>query len=190
VAGIVAALRPEKNHELFLEMARQIVRQLPAARFLIVGDGPCRSELERTCHDMGIAESVFFLGSRPDVPRLLAAMDVFVLTSHMEANPISILEAMSVGLPVVATNVGSIHEAVREGETGFLVPPGDADQLTEHVLSLLHHVPKRLAMGAKARASVVQHWSVSTMVQGYEGLIESIWLRKVKSGIANVMEAS
>ena len=68
------------------------------------------------------------LGSRDDVPRLLAAMDVFALTSHIEANPVSILEAMSVGRPVVATNVGSIHEAVAEGQTGFLVTPGDADQ--------------------------------------------------------------
>ena len=94
---------------------------------------------------------MLFLGSRNDVPRLLAAMDVFALTSHNEANPISILEAMSVGRPVVATDVGSIHEAVSEGETGYLVPAGDAGQLAERVLSLLTDEPRRLAMGEAAR---------------------------------------
>jgi len=178
VVGIVAALRPEKNHELFLEMARRIVRQLPTARFLIVGDGLRRTALEQRTAEIGLESNVLFIGSRDDVPRLLAAMDVFALTSHMEANPISILEAMSVGRPVVATDVGSIHDAVIEGETGHLVPAGDVAHLTERVLSLLIDRPRRLAMGAAARRSVVEHWSIESMVSGYEQLIESIYARK------------
>jgi glycosyltransferase involved in cell wall biosynthesis len=186
VAGIVAALRPEKNHELFLEMARRVLRQLPAARFLIVGDGLCRENLERRAAEMGIESNVSFLGSRADVPRLLAAMDVFVLTSHMEANPISILEAMSVGRPVVATDVGSIHEAVIHEETGYLVSAGDSSQLAEKVLGLFNDGPRRLAMGEAARRSVIERWSIESMVQGYEDLIESIWKRKTQAGIAKV----
>jgi glycosyltransferase involved in cell wall biosynthesis len=182
LVGIVAALRPEKNHELYLEVARRVVRQLPKARFLIVGDGLCRGDLERRAAEMGLESSVLFVGSRNDVPRLLAAMDVFALTSHNEANPISILEAMSVGRPVVSTDVGSIHEAVTDGETGYLVPAGDSAQLTDRVLSLLMDEPRRVAMGAAARAAVIDHWSIDAMVSGYEQLIGSIYLRKCQAG--------
>jgi glycosyltransferase involved in cell wall biosynthesis len=190
VVGIVAALRPEKDHELFLQMASRIVRQLPAARFLIVGDGPCQCDLERRCSELGLMENVLLLGSRDDVPRLLAAMDAFILTSRMEANPISILEAMSVGLPVVSTNVGSIHEAVRDGKTGYLIPAGDSIQLAERVLNVLADAQKRTAMGTAARASVIERWSIESMVHGYEQLIESIWLRKIQHGIGNAIAAS
>lgn len=181
VVGIVAALRPEKNHELFLDAARRIALQLPGARFLIVGDGPRRADLEQRTARLGLANSVRFLGSRDDVPRLLAAMDVFALTSHNEANPISILEAMSAGRPVVATAVGSIHEAVAEGETGHLVPAGAADQLSDRVLNLLRDEPRRSAMGAAAREAVVRRWSIEAMVSGYERLIESIYLEKTSA---------
>ncbi len=179
VVGIVAALRPEKNHELFLEVACRIVQQLPAARFLIVGDGPCRAALEKQAHESGLAPHLMFLGSRDDVPRLLAAMDVFALTSHIEANPISILEAMSAGRPVVATNVGSIHEAVADGETGFLVRPGDARQMADRALQLLNDPLRCRAMGLAARRKVIDHASIEAMARGYERLIESIYERKM-----------
>jgi glycosyltransferase involved in cell wall biosynthesis len=178
VVGIVAALRPEKNHELFLEMARRVKAQLPAARFLVVGEGPRRAELERQAHDLGLQSSVQFLGARSDVPRLLSAMDAFALTSHVEANPVSILEAMSIGRPVVATNVGSIHEAVIEGQTGFLVSPGDAAKFSDRVLQLLHAPLMAHSMGLAGRQCVVGHWSLESMVAGYERLIESVYARK------------
>jgi len=181
VVGIVAALRPEKNHELFLEMARRILRQLPAAQFLIIGDGPCRNRLQQLADELGVAPHVKFLGSRDDVPRLLAAMDVFALTSQIEANPVSILEAMSVGRPVVATNVGSIHEAVAEGESGFLVPAGHADRLSRRVLQLLHAPALAQRMGTAARHAVVAHWSLDAMVRGYEELIETVYEKKTSA---------
>ena len=98
----MAALRPEKNHELFLRAAADRPAAHPEATFLIVGDGPERPKLEAMAAELGIAAAVRFLGTRSDIPRLLAAMDVFVLTSRIEANPVSILEAMATGLPVVA----------------------------------------------------------------------------------------
>jgi glycosyltransferase involved in cell wall biosynthesis len=178
VVGIVAALRPEKNHELFLEMARRVARQLPATRFLIIGDGPCRAPLEHRARELGLQQNVLFLGSRNDVPRLLAAIDVFVLTSHIEANPVSILEAMSAGRPVVSSDVGSIHEAVADGETGFLVAPGDAEGLAHRVLELLHDPSLSRLMGKTARRAVIERWSIDAMVGGYERLIETIYWRK------------
>jgi glycosyltransferase involved in cell wall biosynthesis len=186
VVGIVAALRPEKNHDLFLAMARQVVNQLPTVRFLIIGDGPCREAIQQRSRELGITDQVRMLGSRDDVPRLLAAMDVFALTSHIEANPVSILEAMSVGRPVVATNVGSIHEAVAEGQTGFLVPPGDADQFAERVLKLLHEPLVCESMGAAARKAVLDGWSIEAMVHGYERLIDSTYARKTCAALAGI----
>jgi glycosyltransferase involved in cell wall biosynthesis len=172
-------LRPEKNHELFLEMACRVARDMPTARFLIIGDGPCRAPLEQRCHAMALAANVMFLGSRNDVPRLLAAMDVFVLTSHIEANPVSILEAMSTGRPVVATNVGSVCEAVIDEKTGFLVRPGDTAALADRVVTLLHDPILRRAMGTAGRQAVVAKWSIESMVGGYERLIEAIYARKL-----------
>ncbi len=179
IVTIVAALRPEKNHELFLEMASRVIRELPAARFLIIGDGPRREPLKQLARDLGIDTNVHFLGSRDDVPRLLSTTDVFALTSHNEANPVSILEAMSVGRPVVATDVGSIREAIDEGHTGHLVPPGDATQITARILDLLRDPLRAQAMGTAARERVVNRWSLESMVQGYERLIEKIYARKV-----------
>ena len=181
VVGIVAALRPEKNHELFLDVAQRIARQLPSAKFLVIGDGPCRDALQQRARDLNVQANVKFLGSRDDVPSLLAAMDVFALTSHIEANPVSILEAMSTGRPVVAADVGSIHEAVADGETGFLVPAGDPEQFCRRVLQLLHAPVLGQRMGAAARTAVVAHWSLDAMVEGYEHLIETVYAGKMSA---------
>jgi glycosyltransferase involved in cell wall biosynthesis len=103
---------------------------------------------------------------------------VFVLTSHIEANPVSILEAMSVGRPVVATRVGSIHEAVADGKTGYLAPPNDGSALADRVLQLLRNPRLSRSLGAAGRQAVISRWSLAAMVQGYERLIEAIYLRK------------
>ena len=178
VVSIVAALRPEKNHELFLEVARHVLRQFVDAKFLIIGDGPRREPLEQHAAALGITRSVRFLGTRSDVPRLLSTSDVFVLTSQNEANPVSILEAMSVGKPIVATDVGSIHEVVAEGRTGFLVPPGDAAALANRVIELLEDPLHAQQLGIAARAVVVAGWSVDAMVRRYERLMALIYHHK------------
>jgi glycosyltransferase involved in cell wall biosynthesis len=117
------------------------------------------------------------------VPRLLASFDVFALTSLVEANPISILEAMSAGKPVVATDVGSIHEVVTQGTTGFLVPPGDAEQMTERVLQLVRNSRLARSMGAAGRHAVITNWSIDAMVERYENLFESMYM--LKRGVAS-----
>jgi glycosyltransferase involved in cell wall biosynthesis len=177
VVSIVAALRPEKNHELFLNVAHRVLRQLPDARFLIVGDGPCRASLKSDAEARGIVGRVQFLGSRGDVPQILTATDIFALTSRNEANPISILEAMSVGRPVVATNVGSIHEVIKDGVHGLLIPANQPEIFADRLLDLLNDPLGCKRMGAAARESVIQNWSLENTVRGYEQLIESIYCR-------------
>ncbi|MCA9246488.1 MAG: glycosyltransferase [Planctomycetales bacterium] len=175
VAGIVARLGEEKNHELFLRMASRVVQTASNAQFLIVGDGPLRSQLESRTRELSLADNVQFLGARPDVPELLRALDVFVLTSKMEANPVSILEAMASGKPVVATRVGSVPETVKDGQTGYLVSSGDEDALTNRVTELLLNTDRAQQFGQAARKRVVDNWSLSGMVSGYEELLGSLY---------------
>ncbi len=184
VCGIVAALRPEKNHELFLEAAKNIWRQHPETKFVIVGDGPDRGKLEALAQTSGIGESVHFLGTRSDIPQLLAAFDLFLLTSHNEANPVSILEAMATGLPVVSTQVGSVAESVADRRSGFLVSPGDAGAFAEKVDLLLTQPDIAHCMGMVGREIVTAQWSLERMVQGYEDLLCSLYSRKAGGGVA------
>jgi glycosyltransferase involved in cell wall biosynthesis len=117
----------------------------------IVGDGPDRPELERRLRGLGLTESVRLAGSRDDVPALLAAADVFVLSSRSEGAPVSVLEAMAAGLPVVATRVGGVPELVEDGQTGFLVPPGDPAALTRVLAELLEDRALRRRLGDAGR---------------------------------------
>ena len=175
VVGIVAALRPEKNHELFLRVADQVGGQIGQARFLIVGDGQQREYLEALSDSLDTRERIHFVGNSHDIPGLLSAMDLFVLTSHNEASPVSILEAMSVGLPVVAPDVGSIDQAVLDGETGFLVRAGDGQQMTRLWMRLLQDDTLRKQMGRQGRRHVVEYGSLQTMTDGYTDLVETLF---------------
>jgi len=176
--GIVAALRPEKNHALFLNAASKVLAKFPNAHFVIVGDGPERSHIESTAAVLKITESVSLLGTRSDTPRLLAALDVFALTSHNEASPVSILEALSCGVPVVSTRVGSVAESVHDQWNGFTVEPGDVHAVAERIKYLLWNKTTAEMMGINGREHVRSNGSLETMVRMYEQLIHSIFDRK------------
>lgn len=180
VVGIVAALRPEKNHELFFAAAAAVRVQKPNAHFVIVGDGPRKPMLEQLASSLGLVNHVHFLGSRPDIPQVLSAIDVFALTSHMEANPVSILEALACGVPVVSTLVGSVSESVQQGSTGFVVEPGNVSQMAEHWLALLQDDALRHRMGIAGRQLVSAKWSLDQMVAGYEELLAEIYSSKCR----------
>ncbi len=178
IVGIVAALRPEKNHTLFLEAARKVVVKFPNAHFVIVGDGPEREKIESSIASLKLTQNVSLLGTRSDTPRLLAAMNVFALTSHIEASPVSILEALSCGVPVVSTRVGSVAESVHDQWNGFTVEPGDADAVCERIKYLLLNKSTADVMGCNGREHVQANGSLETMVRMYEHLIHSIFDRK------------
>jgi len=176
--GIVAALRPEKHHELFLRAAAEVHRAIPNAEFLIVGDGPQRERLESLARQLSLSKAVHFLGTRGDVPKVLSLIDVLAITSHMEANPLSILEAMACEKPVVATRVGSVPKTVLDGTTGYLVTPGDANEFAARVVELLGHPERAAAMGRAGREQVITHWSIDRTVEGYQDLIADIYTTK------------
>ena len=183
--GIVAALRPEKNHELLLQAAQTVRARIPEAVFLIVGDGPERPRLVGLAKQMGIAHATRFLGTRSDIPQLLAALDVFVLTSRIEANPVSILEAMAAGRPVVAPNVGSICESVTDGETGYLTEPNLVEPVANRLIELLENPTLARSFGAAGQRAVEQTGSLDSMVAGYQRLISEIYTLKSDRQQAN-----
>jgi len=181
IIGILAALRPEKNHELFLAGAQQISKALPNAHFVLIGDGERRAALEKLATELNIADITHFLGSRSDVANILPAIDVVALTSHNEASPVSILEALSCGVPVVSARVGSVPETVIPGQTGALFEPGDLDAYVAATLDLLQDQPKRTTFGRQGRQHVIEHCSLQAMVQGYESLIQNLYQTKQKT---------
>lgn len=174
VVGIVAALRPEKDHELFLRVAARVRQAVPQAQFMIVGGGELQGQLEQSANGLGIRSAVHFLGTRSDIPELLSLVDVSVLTSKMEASPVTILEAMACGKPCVAPRVGSIPETIVDGETGYLTPPGDEAGLAAAILRLLTDPARRSRFGQNARRRVEERYSLERMVDGYEQLIAGL----------------
>lgn len=172
LVGIVAALRPEKHHALFLSAAARVLESIPGARFVIAGDGPARDDVARLCRESGLGDRVRLLGAREDVAVLYRALDVAVLSSHpiVETLPVTLLEAAACGTPAVATAVGSVAEVIVEGETGFIVPPGDAGKLAARIVGLLRDAPLRERMGAAARRRAERHFDERDMIRRYEEL--------------------
>lgn len=164
----VGNLRRVKGHRYLLAAARRVVDREPRARFLLVGLGPLAAQLAADARRLGLDGHVVFTGFRPDATALIGAADLFVLSSLHEGLPISLLEAMALGRPVVATRVGGIPEVVVPGETGMLVDPADVEGLAAEVLSLLGDPDRRHRMGEMARRHVRQRYGMHQMVAAVE----------------------
>ncbi len=178
--GTVAILRKKKGHYILIEAARIILKDIPDIIFIFIGDGPQRKNLLRLIDKYGLNNRVRLLGLRNDVHALLREMDVFVLPSFEEALGTSVLEAMAASIPVVATNVGGIPEAVIDGVTGILVSPGDADALADAIKRLIQDKSMARRMGEQGRQRVEEHFSVEKMVEGMYDLYTSL-IRNSKS---------
>lgn len=170
VAGFVGRLVREKGVFDLLDSARVVLERFPRTRFVFVGDGPQRQECEQAARQAGIGERVTFCGHRSDIASCYAAFDLLVLPSHNEGLPMSILEAMSAGVPVVATRVGSVPDAVVDGVTGLLVKPGDTVALTQSILRVLGDRDWAAAAGEAGREHTARHFSVRAMTSSYIGL--------------------
>jgi L-malate glycosyltransferase len=172
VAVIVARLSPEKNHRMLLAAFAAVVRRLPRARLLIVGGGAEQADIQEEILRLGLADHVRLLGVRRDVPRILAAADVFVLSSNEEGLPIAVLEAMAAAKPVVVTAVGELPLLVKEGETGRLSPPQDPPAFAAALLELLSDEALAIRMGASGRQLVEQQYSLASMIETHERLYD------------------
>jgi len=172
IVGVVARLEHEKGHPTLLEAWPSILRRVPTARLLVVGEGSRREELEAQAIALGIAKTVVFTGRRDDIPAVTAALDVAVLPSYREAQGLTILEAMALSRPVVASAVGGIPEVIQDGRTGLLVPPHDAAALAAAVVRLLtdHAYADMLARGG--HDLVHDRFCVELMVYAIEQLYD------------------
>ncbi len=173
VVGVVASFTPAKALHLFLEAAAIIAKEIPGVRFLMVGDGLLRPQLESQAERLGLRSALRMLGWRRDVPELVSTFDVFLLTSLWEGLPRSLVEAFLSGVPAVASQVDGIGEVIQEGRNGFLVPAGNAEAMAAAVIRLLKDESLRQTLGEQARSSV-DDFSAEKMLKDYSELYESI----------------
>jgi glycosyltransferase involved in cell wall biosynthesis len=166
----IANLRQEKAHEVLIDAAGRLIAQHADLRFVIVGDGPRRAELESLVTARGLQQHVVFTGHREDVPALLAEADLFVLPSRSEAFPNAAIEAMAAGVPVVATAVGGLLDLIDANRTGVLVPPDDPSSLANAIAALVSAPDRAAALGAAARDAVARAYSFDRMVDAFESL--------------------
>jgi glycosyltransferase involved in cell wall biosynthesis len=177
VVGTVCELRREKALEVLIDAAAQ----LPAVNVLIVGDGPEEPNLRAHVDAAGVGNRVHMLGRRTDVGDVLASLDVAVCCSDFEAAPLSVMEYMAAGLPVVATRVGGLPDLVREGETGLFVGPRDSTALADAIKGLLESPSERRRLGAAARERQRAEYDFAHFVGRMEQLYVELHARSLRS---------
>jgi glycosyltransferase involved in cell wall biosynthesis len=179
LVGTVARLVQPKRLDYLLQAARIVCDAIPQTCFLIIGDGPLRQELECQAVELGLApEYVRFLGSRQDVPDLLAALDIFVLSSETEGLPVAMLEAMATSKPVVVTRVGAIPQVIQDGNNGLLVSPHDPAGLAKAILTLIENVALRESLSREGYRTVEAHFSTDVVCQQIITLYDSLLEKK------------
>lgn len=174
---MTARLEKPKNH-LFLLRALGQLTQRDDWELDLIGDGPLRDEVEEIIVKLNLVSRVHMLGARNDVPQLLKQADIFILISDWEGLPLSILEAMRAGLPVIASDVGGVSEVVEDGVNGFLIPKGDAELLKDRLAALLSSEELRLRMGEASRKKFQKSFTISQMVEKTISVYNSAIARK------------
>lgn len=174
VVGWVGRMTDVKDTDAVLEIVGAARDRGLEAVLVMVGDGPDRVRLEQLAHDIGIARSTFFVGYQPEVAGYYRLFDAFLLPSVNEGTPVSAIEALASGTPVVATRVGGVPDVVRDGEDGFLFEPGDTDGAAERLALLASDATLRSALGASGRERVLRRYSVSRLVEDVDRLYRSL----------------
>ena len=177
VVGMVARLHICKGHQYLLKAAVEVIKVLPEVKFVLVGDGELRGELENSAMKLGIEKNIVFTGSRQDVSQLIQLFDVAVLSSIYEGFGNFLIEAMAMTKPVVATNVGGIPEVVKHEETGILVSPRNPEALAEGIIRLLKNKEEVRRMGLAGRKRVEQYYDINLKVKK----VEEIYVRNLRN---------
>ena len=172
IVGVVARLEAEKGHRTLIDAWPEVLAAVPNAWLLVVGEGSERDALEAEAASLGVSERVVFTGRREDVPAVTAALDVAVLPSYREAQGLSVLEAMALSRPVVASNVGGIPEMIEDGVTGLLVPPNDCDALAAALIKLLTDHPYADMIARRGHDLVHERFCIELMVNSIESIYD------------------
>ena len=173
VFGFVGRLAPPKNPQLFLKAAEKVLGIAPNSKFVLIGDGPFYEECLRWVRSQGLTKSIFLLGFRSDVRLLLQDFDVFVLPSRWEGLPLTVIEAMFAGKPVIATDVGGVSELVENGKTGFLIPSENLEELVEKISFFLSHPDEIQKMGFEGKKKAEEAFTLKRMIENYSSIYES-----------------
>jgi len=172
IVGVVARLEPEKGHQTLIDAWPHVLRSVPDAYLLVVGEGSLRDALEHRAAANRVAHRVVFTGRRDDIPAVTAAFDVAVLPSHREAQGLSILEAMALSRPVVASDVGGIPEMVEDDVTGVLVPHDQPEALAAAIVRLLTDQAFAERIAKAGHDLVHDRFCIELMVRAVEDLYE------------------
>lgn len=174
LVGIVGRLTPIKNHRLFVDAAKLMAQRDNRVKFVIIGDGELRADLEVYVRQVELDNRVFFTGWVRDMPALYRDLDLVVQTSTNEGTPVSVIEAMASARPVVATAVGGVPDVISNGETGLLVPPGNAGMLAEAIQRVLADEALAHRLGQAAREQVVAKYDVERLLNDTIGLYSDL----------------
>ncbi len=174
VIGLVGRLVPVKNHELFFDAAALIHRQLPDARFVIVGDGETREALEAQVDALGLRDVTIFTGWQETLPPIYSDLDVSVISSKNEGTPVSVIESISAGCPVVATAVGGLPDLLEGGKLGRLVPPDDAPALAQAIIETIHNPPEMTA----SQATMLDRYGIGRLIDDLDSLYRGLLAKK------------
>jgi glycosyltransferase involved in cell wall biosynthesis len=174
VVGVVGRLVKEKGCDSFLRAAADVLPHFPGTKFLFIGDGPERNSLELLARDLSIQEKVIFLGHSSDMPRIYASLDFCVLPSLLEGMPMTILEAMAAGKPIIATRVGEIPNMLDTDVNGLLVAPGSVAELSAAMIRLLGDPSLRSRLGENGRRKAFESFSAEVMARAYIALYDEI----------------
>jgi len=172
--GMIGRFDPVKNHSLLLEAFKEVIKNIPKAKLLLIGDGPLRESLQSTVYSLQLERNVIFLGIRRDIPQVLQALDIYCLSSIAEATSLTLLEAMAVGLPVVATDAGGNPEIVLRDQTGILVSPSNYIEFAKAIITLAQDSEKRRRMGEAGKKRVKSLFTMNKMLGQYENLYLSL----------------
>lgn len=176
--GTIGRLVWQKGLTYFMRAVKQIVdgkwQMAEQTKFLIVGEGRERKRLESMAHSLNLGDKIIFTGFRSDIKEILYSLDILVLSSVREGQPITLLEAMALGKPIVATNIEGINETVIDGETGILVPPKDSHALAEAIVCLLKDNKKAQKMAQAARKVVEERFNLKDKINQHKQLYETI----------------
>jgi glycosyltransferase involved in cell wall biosynthesis len=157
--AVVATFKRQKGHIFLIEAASKLTRKFPDLHFLLLGDGELRVEMQSLSSDLGLENNIHFLGTRNDVPQILSASDSFILPSLWEGLPMALVEAMASGLPIIATDVSGTRQVMVPGETGYMIPPGNSQEIILAVTAMLTNPTQSQLMGNNARQRVEDMWS-------------------------------
>ena len=174
VVGTVANLRDQKNYPLMLATAEQVLAEHPNVVFLAVGQGPLESKLNQLHDELGLGDHFRFLGFRSDATDVMAALDVFMLSSHHEGLPVALMEAMTLGLPVVSTAVGGIPEMVTDDREGRLVADGSERELIQALNEVINDTALRARYGERSRATALERFSAAAATAEVEAIYREV----------------